>query len=139
MEVLAVDIEKQFANGLELRNRHRIPVDKGTRTPVGIDDAPQQAFVVEVECLLLEPCGDRGQTRDIEFSRKLGAPGAVAHQLGAAALAEDQPERVHENGLAGAGFTGQHGHSRFELDIDLVDDRKIANLQVHQHVRACPF
>ncbi len=55
MEVLAVNVEQQFAQRLELRQGHSVAVDECARSTVGIDDAPQQALAVEFQRLFFEP------------------------------------------------------------------------------------
>jgi hypothetical protein len=55
VEVLAVDVDEHLAQGLELLHGYGVAVDERARPAVGVDDAPQQALVVLVERLLLEP------------------------------------------------------------------------------------
>ena len=59
VEVLAVNVEHQFAERFELRQRHGITVNKSARATVGIDNPPQQAITVEIECLIVKPGSDR--------------------------------------------------------------------------------
>ncbi len=133
VEVLAVDVDEHLAQGLELLHGNGIAVDERARPAVGVDDPAQQTLFILVERLILEPRAGFGETGYVEFCAELGALRTVAHQLAAAALSEDQAQGVDEDRFAGAGFARQHGHSRFELDVDPVDDRKVPHLQIHQH------
>ena len=81
MKVLAVDIEQHLAEGLELLHRGGIAVDKRPRSAIGVDYAPQQAFAVLVEGLLLEPVVHRRHGGDVEFGAELRAFRAISNQL----------------------------------------------------------
>ena len=133
VEVLAMNVEQQLAERLELGHGHRVAVDEGPRPAIGINNAPEQAVAFEIEGLFLQPTADGGQGRDVELRCELGTHGAIADELGAAALAKHESKGVDENGLARAGLAGQHGHALGEFEVDAIDDREITNLQVHQH------
>jgi hypothetical protein len=136
VKMLAVNVEQQFAESLQLGKRDGIAVDEAPGAPVGTNDPAQQALIVEVERLFFEPRPYGRQGREIETGGKFGAPGAFAYQLGTAAVPEDQAESVDQDRFAGAGLTGEHRHPGLELDVDTINDRKIAHLQVDQHFSA---
>ena len=47
--------------------------------------------------------------------------------------ADDQPQCIEKNGLAGSGFTGENRQPIAELEIDAFDDRQIADTERSQH------
>jgi len=40
-----------------------------------------------------------------------------------------------QDGLAGAGLTGQGGHAAVEFHVDLIDNGEVADVYVGQHLR----
>src|SRR5687767_14717390 len=50
--------------------------------------------------------------------------------------ADQQPERVNEDGFAGAGFAGEEIEALIEVKFELVDEREIAHSQEAQHTWA---
>ena len=134
VEMLAVNIDKQFAQGLELLHGNGVAVDERPRPAVRIDHPAQQALIIFVERLLLQPGTGLRQVGDLEFGTELGALCTASHELAAAALAEDQSECVDQDRFTRPGFASKHGHARFEFDLDPIDNCKIPHLQIHNHV-----
>ena len=62
--------------------------------------------------------------------RRLGA-GADRGSLGA--RPEQEAERVHEQGLAGAGLAGEHVEAGAELELGGLDHREVLHLEPFQH------
>src|SRR5690606_25480558 len=52
--------------------------------------------------------------------------------------AQSQGQRIEQDGLAGAGLAGQHGHAAVERQVELVDEDDIANRKRVQHARIIP-
>ncbi len=59
---------------------------------------------------------------------------AGADQIGRGAGAEQQADRLDEDRLARAGLAGQDVEAGLELDLDGLDDRKVADAEEAQHV-----
>jgi hypothetical protein len=133
VKMLAVYIDQHLTEGLELLNRNGIAVDKCAGPAIGTDDPAQQACVVFIEFLFVEPRSCLRQGRYVEFGTEFGPLRAGTHEFAAATLTEHQSQGVHEDRFARPGFAGEHGHSGLEFDVDPVDDREITHLQVHQH------
>ncbi len=55
MEMLAVNIEQQFAERFELLHRDGVAINKCPRTAIGFDDASQKALAVLIQCLRIQP------------------------------------------------------------------------------------
>src|SRR5688572_30131152 len=60
---------------------------------------------------------------------------AGAHEVRTRSTAGEEVDRFDEHGLAGAGFAGEHGEPRREIDLKVIDHRKIANAEEAQHRR----
>ena len=133
VKMLAVNVGQQLAESLQALQRDRIAVDEGARASVGPDDATQQAFVVHVQRLVLKPFEHRRVMTNVEFGAEFGPSSALSHEPATAALAENEAERIDEYRLAGAGLAGHHRHAGTEVEIDFVDDGKVANVKVEQH------
>jgi hypothetical protein len=70
-----------------------------------------------------------------EFSNDLPLGGPLAHQLGAAAPAQNKAKRIQQNGFACPGFAGQHVQARLKRQLQMVNDQKITNIKCTQHSR----
>ncbi len=129
--VLAVDVHQPFGGLAQLRHGGRAAVDPGAALALRVDGAAQQQGFVRVEAGLVEPglqC-----RRGVEFSADLGAHRAFAHQGGVGAVAQRQLQAVDEDGLARAGFAGEHGEAGAELHAQFGHDGHVAQRQAAQH------
>ena len=133
MEMLPVDIEQHLAEVFQLLDGGRIAVDECPRAAVRADNAAQQAGIVLVESLVLQPAAHGRQGSDVEFGAELGPLRPVANELTAAPVSQDESHGIDEDGLARASLTGEDRHAGTELYVDLVDDREIPDLQARQH------
>ena len=133
MLVLAVDVDEQTAEKLEVLQRRGLAVDERARAAVGADHAAQRALRPLVEAALPKPVDRRVPRWAVELHADLRALGARAHGARVGAIAEREAERVHEDRLAGAGLAGHHAEAARELELDLVDDRVVPDLDQAQH------
>ena len=98
------------------------------------------------------------EARELQFSDPRAVPGGVTVQggwpevwranlalrgagtddVGTAAPAENQPQRIEQDRLARPGLAGQHVQPRVELQCQAVDDEKIADFETAQHVVSYP-
>ena len=101
------------------------------------DAAHGQLLLRLIDCSSSQRFSSRGRCEQIERRGDLGALGAGAHDLGAGAAARQQLQRIDDDGLAGAGLAGEHREPGLQFELDRVDDREVANLQVGQH--ACAY
>ena len=131
VRVLAVDVHQLFAQLAQLAQGHRQAVDEGLAARLRVDGAAQDQGVVAVQLVLLQP-GPQG-CGHIEDRADIGAFAALAQHAGIAARAQRQRQRVHQNRLAGPGFTRKYGEARLELDLGAVDDHEIPDMQGTQH------
>src|SRR5690606_16415550 len=102
---------------------------------IGAQRAPQLAGRALVELGLAQPRQRRGRVVEPELGRQLGAVGAVADHAAVRAQAGQEPQRVHQQRLAGAGFTRDHGHARAELEFGAGDHGEVTNGEAQEHRR----
>jgi hypothetical protein len=57
-------------------------------------------------------------------------------EIRARARASQQVDRLHDDGLARAGFAGNEVEARFELHLEAIDHRQAADAQEAKHVEA---
>src|SRR5579859_4084130 len=58
----------------------------------------------------------------------------AAHHIRRGAPAAQERHRLDEERLSGAGLAGEHVEPRPEIDLDVVEQRKIGDAEVRQHV-----
>jgi hypothetical protein len=68
-----------------------------------------------------------GQLVDGKLGADLGARAAFAHQASVAALPQHQGKRINQDRLAGTSLAGECGEARLELEVEAVDDHKVAD------------
>jgi len=131
--VLAVDVHQLLAQFAQALHRCRLAVDIAAGAAVGAHRAAQDALAVEVEFPLFQPLTHGGQSADLEGGADLGAVAAGAHGAAVGAIAQYQAQGVEQDGFAGAGFAGEHGHAGDELQFQVFDQGEIADGEVLEH------
>src|SRR5207249_4973042 len=64
-----------------------------------------------------------------------GALRAVAHEAAVGTSAEDEPERIDQQALAGAGLAGDDVQTRAELEAQPVDEREVRDAELEEPAR----
>ena len=131
--VLAVDIDQQFAESLEIAERAGRAIDIATRTAFGGNDPTQDARAVVFQVALGQPGMGLGNVDQIEGRQNVGLVGARANHAAVGAIAEGQAQGVEHDRLAGAGFPCDHAHPAIEFEIEMFNDGVVVYGQVHQH------
>jgi hypothetical protein len=98
--------------------------------PAGEDDArlalrPQ---LRERQALLVEE-----PVRHVEFGLHVGLVGSGSDRLGIALRAEEEPDCLREDRLAGAGLAGDRVQAGRELELGLADQDQVLDTQTAQH------
>ncbi len=113
-------------------------VDPGGLGPALPVHPAQDQLITDGNTGLVEHGARRVAGVEIEHRRHLALVGAAAHQLGPAAPAEHEAERVEQNRLARPGLAGQHVEARLELKLQPVDDQHVSNVEAAQHGGGVP-
>ncbi|MCY1407250.1 hypothetical protein D9M71_225450 [compost metagenome] len=133
MLVLAVNVDQQLAQGLEVAQRGGRAVDVAARTAFGSNYPAKDARAVAVQVALGQPGLGLWDVGQVEGGEDVGLVGAGAHHATVGAVAEGQAEGVEHDGFAGTGFTGDDAHAASKFEVEVFDDGVIMYGQVHQH------
>ncbi len=139
MLVLAVDVDQQLAERLEVALGAGRTVDVAARAPFGGDDAAQDAGAVIVQVALGEPGARIGDVIQVEAGEDVGLVCADAHDAAVGAIAQGEAEGVEHDRFAGTGFPADHAHAALQFEIEVFDDGVVVNGQMNQHGRAPGF
>jgi hypothetical protein len=134
VRMLAVDVDQELADLLQLRERRAVPVDEAAGAPGAIDGAPEEkAAGVALQVVFLCPCANQALIGKFKLGRQLCALGALPHHGRVRAPADQELDRIDEDRLAGAGLAGEHRESGLELEARGLHDHEIADLERAQH------
>ena len=106
-----------------------LPLIQARLLPCAVDGAPQQqrpSLASTSKPASAQPGDER--RRQVELGADVGARRAFAHHAGVAAAAERQLQRIDEDGLAGAGFAGEHAEAARTRGRARVDDDEVARV-----------
>src|SRR5690606_2843120 len=131
--MLAVNIDDQLANGLEVGLRAGAAIDIATGAALGSDYPAQDARTVTVQVALSEPGAGFGNVRQVEAGENVRLVGSGAYYAAVGAIAEAQAQGVEHDRLAGAGLATDGAHAGIQFEVQVVDDGVVVNGQVHQH------
>ena len=125
--VLAVDLDQRRAERLQRLDAHRLVVDEGAGAAVGELHAAQDQRLARGDVAFSQQRARRMPGRQFEHRGDLALLRALAHQRGVAAGAQRQRKGIEQDRLAGAGFAGQHGQARREIDVEPVDQNDVSD------------
>ncbi len=118
---------------LQHRHRRRLIVDEDAALAAGRNLAAQDDLAFfGVDSVGLQNRGDRGRV-GVEHRRDGRFFGAMADRVAGGLVAEQQCQRVDEDGFSGAGFAGQQVETGRELHGNVVNDRVVFDSQFQQH------
>jgi hypothetical protein len=132
---LPMHVDQQLAECTQRLDRHDLAVEVGAATTIRAHHATQLAFAFVCDRLFVEPRDGIRVADDVEGGADFGALRAVADRAAVCATADRQQQRVDEDRFTRAGFAGQHGEAAAEFELDGLDDREVADLQVREHAR----
>jgi hypothetical protein len=134
VRMLAVDIHQEFADLLELQHRGRTAVDVRARAARRLDHPAHQAHaVIAAEIISAQVIGNGRRFVGREFRAHFSLVLSLTHLPRLGAAAQHHGQRVDQDGLARAGFAGQHGEAGLEFEIEFVNDDEVANAEAAQH------
>src|SRR5262249_28284221 len=132
--VLTVKLDQQLAQTLEKSYRCGGVIDEdpmSTGTPeLPLDD---QLLILEAMPGFVEQRGNRSRRSYLEEGFDHRAVLSGPDQIGLGARADDEEDRVDQDGLAGSRLTRQDVQARRERHDDIFDDGQIADAQLPQH------
>ena len=127
MVVLAVEVDQSVAGRGELSERRGTPIDPGTAPALCVERASEDERTVVAEILACEP-GTRGVgVGQIKLGGELRSIAAGTQLASLEPAAQQQRERVEQDGFPGARLAGQDREAGLELDVERLDDREIAD------------
>ncbi|MNM66583.1 hypothetical protein D3C81_780760 [compost metagenome] len=133
MLVLAVDIDQQLAQRLEVAERAGRAIDVAAAAAFGGDHPAQDAQAVVVQVALGQPGMRLGDVHQIEGGEDVCLVRAGAHHAAVGPVAQCQAEGVEHDRFAGTGLAGNDGHAAGDFEVEVLDDGVVVNGQVHQH------
>ena len=131
--VLAVDVDQQLAQGLEVAEGTGRAVDVATAAAFGSDDAPQDAQPVAGQVAFGQPGVGLGNVDQVEGGEDVGLVGAGAYHAAVGAVAQGQAQGIEHDRLARTCLARDHGHAAGDFQVEVFDDGVVVNGQVHQH------
>ncbi len=134
MVMLGVDVDQHRGDFAQVGQRRRASVDESPRAAIHAKRAPKHAtprIVLVEQRPLREPTLHGGIGVELRTDLRPGGPGTDPRT--APTFTEGQPERIDDDRLAGPRFAGDRGESGFELDLELLDQRVVANAEMPQH------
>ena len=79
------------------------------------------------QILVREPSPQSAVVPDVEIRSNLRTVGTGAQLTRLEPVTEQERQGVEKDRFPGAGFTGQHSETAVELELERLDDRKIAD------------
>ncbi len=133
MLVLAVDINEQFAQRLQVSLRAGRAIDVRARATFGGNHPAQDAGAVVVEVALFEPGLGLGNVAQVERGKDVCLVGTRPDHAAVGPVAQSQAQGVEHDRLAGTGFASNNAHASIQFQIKVFDDGVVVYGKVHQH------
>ena len=133
MGMLRMYVHQQLPEISAVSERRRGAVDVGSRAPLCGYGPAQYALARRVEVPLCEPHAGAGVLTHVKARRNVGARRAGSNCLRVRAITDAQTQGVEHDGFSGAGFTGDGGHPRVQVDLQPVDYGIALNRKVKEH------
>ena len=135
MRTLAVDVHQAAADLAQLSQGGGLIVDEAAAAAFAVDGAADGKLdlVCAEQALFAEFGAQCGQAAQIKQGGKLRFRAAVADLAVVGLVAEQQAERIERNGFTGTGFAGEHGKAGLEIQMELLNNHKIAQREGKQH------
>ena len=135
MRALAVDVHQAAADLAQLGQGGGLIIDEAAAAAFAVDGAADGKLdlVCAEQALFAEFGAQCGQAAQIKQGGKLRFRAAVADLAVVGLVAEQQAERIERDGFAGAGFASKHGKAGLEIQMELLNNHKIAQREGKQH------
>ena len=139
--MLAVDFDQRAAQIAQQRGGTGLVVDEGAAATIGLHRAADQQRFAGFDLDAIVGQQQRGAMtggRRIEAGGNAGLRLPCPDQAAIGAGAERQPQRIEQDRLARAGFTGEDGQAGAELQVQRLDQHDIADGKRGQHGACLP-
>ena len=135
VRALAVDVHQAAADLAQLGQGSGLIIDEAAAAAFAVDGAADGKLdlVCAEQALFAEFGAQCGQAAQIKQGGKLRFRAAVADLAVVGLVAEQQAERIERDGFAGAGFASKHGKAGLEIQMELLNNHKIAQREGKQH------
>ena len=135
--MLAVDINELLAELFEHVQGDRAAIQIGPGFPGALDEAPDEQ---SIRFLRGEAVQDfRGLcSLELEESFHRGLFLAGSNHFRGSSTPQEEVDGIDQDGFSGAGFPGQDVEARPEFNVQLIDDRKVLDIQLGQHDPTTP-
>ncbi|MCY1522117.1 hypothetical protein D9M68_569620 [compost metagenome] len=134
--MLAVDVDQQLAEGLEVALGAGRAIDVAARAAFGGDHPAKDAGAIVVQVALGQPGAGFRDVGEVEAGENVRFVGAGAHHAAVRPVAKGQAEGVEHDRFAGAGFAADHAHSAIQFKVEMFNDGVVVYGQVYQHGEA---
>jgi hypothetical protein len=135
--VLAIDINELLAKLFKHVQGDGAAIQIGPGVPGALDEAPDEQ---SIRFLQVEAVQDLQSLSSLEleesFHRRLFLPGS--NHFRGSSTPQEEVDGIDQDGFSGAGFPGQDVEARPEFNVQLIDDRKIFDIQLGQHNPTTP-
>jgi hypothetical protein len=132
--VLAVDRGEAGCEIAQHGHRNERPVDARPALPPRQELAPEHDLVAVLRQAV--DFEERTDPRELDQRFDTGTLLARSNQVGRRALAENQPQRVDQDGLAGPGFSREQRQPGGKLDLEPGHEGDVVYFQVFNHLDA---
>ena len=136
MLILAVNVHQVFGQGAQQPERYDSPVHTARITPIDIDLAGEnQLLFVIVNLVLTQSNTDFVHEIAVEQEDALysGLAGPGPYHAAIGARAQEKAQRIHDDGLTGPGFPGQHVKAGCQLHFKLLYGGEVGDTKKSEH------
>ncbi|MNJ19966.1 hypothetical protein D3C77_142920 [compost metagenome] len=133
MRVLAVNVDQQLTQALELHQGDGDAVDVAARAPLGGEYPPHYALTIVLQLVGGEPGAGGRVAVQQETGTDFRLVAARPHHAGFGPLAEAEAEGVDGNGFACPRLPCDAGHAGLQIEFEKLDDGEVVDGQLGQH------
>src|SRR5690606_24745827 len=133
-----MDVDQHLAQGAQLLQGDRLAVDIRLGFSIAADNAAQQTFTgrfILLQVVFLEPFIGHTDLAGIKTGADVGALRALAYPLTIGSVTQSLPQCFEHNGFARAGFAGDNRHTRFQVQVQMIDQGEVLNAEMSEHGR----
>ena len=139
MLVLGVQFQQRCAQLAHFGHRNRTPVNLRTAFAGSVNHTAQNHLIGVGLGLRRQPGARRSIGRQVELRRDVRLLLSYTHVRAIGSCSKRQPKRVKHNGFTRPRFARECDHARLKLDIQTINEHKVTNRELLQHIRKSPL